>query len=809
MNKHQNITPQDLVDNEGGSIFAGPLPAPDEKLKGLGEDNILLWALEDHVLFPHVHVNIEVTHPDNIRAVRKAFKDNEPIFFFLASDTLPEDPSLTILEDVLHRRGTVGFIKQLHETPDNQYYAEVEIGPKGVIMGLRRRTPYMRGDIIYTPCECMQAGDEQFESYKNFEGLYTELTRHLNDEGRKSVLEMLNQLAEGSAARFYFMLQNSPLETDDRYQVLMGNTYEEQLKLAYGMLDKKREELSIRAELHMKTMSELSQRQRDEFLRTQIQQIKNELGENEETDIDELNQRASAKEWGEETKTRFGKEVKKLLRLNPTSPDYAVQYAYLDTLLDLPWNHCDNPDIRIENVEKILDRDHYGLEQVKERIVEQMAVLKLRKDTKAPILCLYGPPGVGKTSLGKSVAEALGRKYVRVALGGLHDEAEIRGHRRTYLGSMPGRIITALEKCGTSDPVMVLDEIDKIGADYKGDPAQALLEVLDPEQNCKFHDNYVDIDYDLSKILFIATANSLSPISGPLLDRMELIDISGYVEAEKVQIAQRHLIPKDLEEHGFKRDEIKFADEAVVEIINSYTRESGVRQLEKKINKLLRKIARLKASDKEYPHTIDKDMVTEYLGKKEVFSDTYENNDIPGIVTGLAWTQAGGEILFIESSTSPGKECKLVLTGNLGDVMKESAMLALQYIKANHDTIGIDEKSLEVGTVHVHVPEGAVPKDGPSAGITILTSLASTFTGRKVRSHLAMTGEITLRGKVLPVGGIKEKILAAKRAGIKTIMLCEKNRKDIEEIKPEYIKGLEFKYVNTADEVLEFALLTE
>ncbi len=807
MNKLPNIKPQDLANNDGGPLFAGAKESPDDKLRGLGEENIMLWALEDHVLFPHVHVNIEVTYPDNIKAARKAFKDTEPIFFYLASDTLPEDPALAILKDVLNRRGTLGFIKQLHETPDGQYYAEVELGPRGMILGLRRRTPYMRGDIIYTPCSPMPYNKEEAEKNKQFEELYTALAQHLNDEGRKSVLEMLNSLPQDSAARFYFMLQNSPLDTDDRYAVLAANTYEDQRNMAYEMLTQKRDELAIRAELHMKTMTEMSQRQRDEFLRTQIQQIKNELGENEDNDLDELNKRAEAKEWNEETATRFGKEAKKLLRLNPTSPDYAVQYAYLDTLLDLPWNHCDNPDIKIENVEKILDRDHYGLEQVKERIIEQMAVLKLRKDTKAPILCLYGPPGVGKTSLGKSVAESLGRKYVRVALGGLHDEAEIRGHRRTYLGSMPGRIISALEKCGTSDPVMVLDEIDKIGADYKGDPAQALLEVLDPEQNCKFHDNYVDIDYDLSKILFIATANTLSTISGPLLDRMELIEISGYVEAEKVQIAQRHLIPKDLEEHGFGRDEINFDDEAIVEIINSYTRESGVRQLEKKINKMLRKIARLKASDKKYPRTIDKEKVSEYLGKKEVFSDTYENNDIPGIVTGLAWTQAGGEILFIESSTSPGKECKLVLTGNLGDVMKESAMLALQYIKANHDAIGIDEKALEVGTVHVHVPEGAVPKDGPSAGITILTSLASTFTGRKVRSHLAMTGEITLRGKVLPVGGIKEKILAAKRAGIKTIMLCDKNRKDIEEIKPEYIEGLEFKYVNTADEVLEFALL--
>ncbi len=552
----------------------------------------------------------------------------------------------------------------------------------------------------------------------------------------------------------------------------------------------------------------MGQRQREEFLRTQMQQIKNELGDSEEAELDELRQRAEYKEWNEETRERFEKELKKLQRFNPTSADYAIQYAYIDTYLDLPWEHCDNSDFTLDKVEEVLERDHYGLEKVKERIVEQMAVLKLRHDTKAPILCLYGPPGVGKTSLGKSVAEALGRKYVRVALGGLHDEAEIRGHRRTYLGSMPGRIINALEKCGTSDPVMVLDEIDKIGADYKGDPSQALLEVLDPEQNCKFHDNYIDQDYDLSKVLFIATANTLSTISSPLLDRMELIEIGGYIEAEKIEIAKRHLIPKSLVEHGFAEDEMTFSDDALMEIITEYTRESGVRRFEKKINEIMRKQARLKASGKEFPKTVDAELVKKYLGKAEAFNDVYENNDIPGIVTGLAWTQAGGEILFIESSVAPGKEGKLTLTGNLGDVMKESAMLALQYIKANHERLGIPEKALEFGTVHVHVPEGAVPKDGPSAGVTIVTSLASTFTGRKVRSHLAMTGEITLRGKVLPVGGIKEKILAAKRAGIKTVMLCEKNRRDIEEIKPEYIDGLDFHFVGSVEEVLDFALLS-
>jgi len=806
MSKKNILDDSHFLNDNGGPFYNMPGLKPNQ-LDGIREERMLFLPFENEVFFPYMHIGTTITHPDSIATVRQAYEKNEPLFFFLASDTMPDDTVFTQEDDIKYCRGCVGKVLELKDNGDGSCVLTASLGPRAAAVELRETKPFLRGDIIFSIPAVAEPSEEEKECENKLHEAYGDIIKHLSDDDRKHLIEILNKFPEDSVLKFNFMMQNSPLDTDERYKLLEAETLSEQRKLFTEMLVKEKHVLSMRVELQQKTISEMGQRQREEFLRTQMQQIKNELGDSEEAEIDDLRMRAEYKEWNEETRERFDKELKKLQRFNPSSADYAIQYAYLDTYLDLPWGHCDNSDFTLDRVEEILNRDHYGLEKVKERIVEQMAVLKLRHDTKAPILCLYGPPGVGKTSLGKSVAEALGRKYVRVALGGLHDEAEIRGHRRTYLGSMPGRIINALDKCGTSDPVMVLDEIDKIGSDYKGDPSQALLEVLDPEQNCKFHDNYIDQDYDLSKVLFIATANTLSSISSPLLDRMELIEIGGYIEAEKIEIAKRHLIPKSLTEHGFAENEITFGDDALMEIITSYTRESGVRRLEKKINEIMRKQARLKASDKEFPAHVDVALVKKYLGKPEAFNDIYENNDIPGIVTGLAWTQAGGEILFIESSVAPGKECKFTLTGNLGDVMKESAMLALQYIKANHERLGIPKKALEFGTVHVHVPEGAVPKDGPSAGVTIVTSLASTFTGRKVRSHLAMTGEITLRGKVLPVGGIKEKILAAKRAGIKTVMLCEKNRKDIEEIKPEYIAGLEFHFVSSVEEALDFALL--
>ena len=536
--------------------------------------------------------------------------------------------------------------------------------------------------------------------------------------------------------------------------------------------------------------------------------IQNELGGNSpEMDVADFKERIKNKKWSEATAKVFEKELKKLERMSQHSPDYSTQLNYIETMLELPWNEYTSDNFNLKNAKKVLDKDHFGMDTVKDRILEHLAVLKLKGDMKSPIICLYGPPGVGKTSLGKSIASALNRKYVRVSLGGLHDEAEIRGHRRTYIGAMPGRIMQNIQKAESSNPVFVLDEIDKITTDYKGDPSSALLEVLDPEQNTAFHDNYLDVDFDLSKVLFIATANNLSSIPRPLLDRMELIEVSGYTQEEKIEIAKRHLVTKELENHGLKDTEFSLSKPVINKIIESYTRESGVRDLNRQIAGLMRKVAKRVATNEQYNVELTEEDVKTYLGAARYSRDKYEGNEYPGVVTGLAWTQVGGEILFIESSLSKSKSPRLTLTGNLGEVMKESAMLALEYIKSHADKFGIDSQMFEEWNVHIHVPEGAIPKDGPSAGITMTTALVSAFTNRKVRKHLAMTGEITLRGKVLPVGGIKEKILAAKRAGITDIILCSDNQKDIEEIKPIYLKGLKFHYVNDIMEVIDFALL--
>ena len=607
-----------------------------------------------------------------------------------------------------------------------------------------------------------------------------------------------------------FICANFPFNADEKVQLLRYNNLKDRMYRLIQILNREVRLADIKQAIQIRTREDIDRQQRDYFLHQQIKNIQEELGDGQDNDIDELRAKGARMNWPKEVADVFEKEVTKLERINPQAPDYSVQLTYLQTMLALPWGIYTEDNLNIANAEKTLNKDHYGLEKVKERILEHLAVLKLKDDMKSPIVCLYGPPGVGKTSLGRSIAAALKRKYVRMSLGGVHDEAEIRGHRKTYIGAMPGRIVKSLIKAEASNPVIILDEIDKLGSDHRGDPSSAMLEVLDPEQNHSFHDNYLDVDYDLSKVMFIATANNLGSIPPALLDRMELIEVSGYITEEKVEIARRHLVPKELANNGLKKEYVKFSKAALEYIVENYTRESGVRELEKKINKVMRKIALEFARDGyELVHDIKPADVRKYLGAPEYSRDKYQGNEYAGVVTGLAWTAVGGEILFVETSLSKGKGGRLTLTGNLGDVMKESAMLALEYLKAHTCLLGISEGIFENWNIHIHVPEGAIPKDGPSAGITMVTSLASALTQRKVKQNLAMTGEITLRGKVLPVGGIKEKILAAKRAGIKEIILCEENRKNIEEIQPVYLKGLTFHYVNDIKEVLNLALTDE
>lgn len=674
---------------------------------------------------------------------------------------------------------------------------------------LTETDPYLSGKITVLEDTKPDKTDREFEALIStikdltikMLGAVAEPPRDLifSIKNNKNVLYVVN-----------FSCSNIPSGSAEKQQLLLIGDLKERAYRLLFILNREYQLVELKASIQMKTHEDINQQQKEYFLQQQIKTIQEELGGNiNELEIKELREKASRKKWPAEVAQVFEKELRKLERLHPQSPDYSVQTQYVQNIVNLPWNEYSKDNFNLSHAQKVLDRDHYGLEKVKERIIEHLAVLKLKGDMKSPIICLYGPPGVGKTSLGRSIAEALRRKYVRVSLGGLHDEAEIRGHRRTYIGAMCGRIIQNIQKAGTSNPVFILDEIDKITNDFKGDPASALLEVLDPEQNNAFHDNYLDIDYDLSKVMFIATANNLNTISQPLLDRMELIEVSGYIMEEKVEIAAKHLVPKQMDVHGLKKGSVKFPKKTLQVIVEAYTRESGVRELDKKIAKIMRKLARKVASDEPIPTSIKPADLYEYLGAVEYSRDKYQGNDYAGVVTGLAWTAVGGEILFVESSLSKGKGSKLTLTGNLGDVMKESAMLALEYIHAHAAQFNINEELFENWNVHVHVPEGAIPKDGPSAGITMVTSLVSAFTQRKVKKNLAMTGEITLRGKVLPVGGIKEKILAAKRAGIKELILCKENEKDINEIKPEYLKGLVFHYVSDIQQVVDLALLRE
>ena len=768
-------------------------------------DTIPILPLRNMVLFPGVALPVIIGRPKSMRLIKEAVHKKSLIGVVCQKEMGTEDP---ILED-LYTTGVIADIVRVLEMPDGSTTVILQGKKRFELNELTETDPYLSGKITVLEDTKPDKTDREFEALIStikdltikMLGAVAEPPRDLifSIKNNKNVLYVVN-----------FSCSNIPSGSAEKQQLLLIGDLKERAYRFLFILHREYQLVELKASIQMKTHEDINQQQKEYFLQQQIKTIQEELGGNiNELEIKELREKASRKKWPAEVAQVFEKELRKLERLHPQSPDYSVQTQYVQNIVNLPWNEYSKDNFNLSHAQKVLDRDHYGLEKVKERIIEHLAVLKLKGDMKSPIICLYGPPGVGKTSLGRSIAEALRRKYVRVSLGGLHDEAEIRGHRRTYIGAMCGRIIQNIQKAGTSNPVFILDEIDKITNDFKGDPASALLEVLDPEQNNAFHDNYLDIDYDLSKVMFIATANNLNTISQPLLDRMELIEVSGYIMEEKVEIAAKHLVPKQMDVHGLKKGSVKFPKKTLQVIVEAYTRESGVRELDKKIAKIMRKLARKVASDEPIPTSIKPEDLYEYLGAVEYSRDKYQGNDYAGVVTGLAWTAVGGEILFVESSLSKGKGSKLTLTGNLGDVMKESAMLALEYIHAHAAQFNINEELFENWNVHVHVPEGAIPKDGPSAGITMVTSLVSAFTQRKVKKNLAMTGEITLRGKVLPVGGIKEKILAAKRAGIKELILCKENEKDINEIKPEYLKGLVFHYVSDIQQVVDLALLRE
>ena len=771
-------------------------------------DELPLIALRNMSIFPGTLVPILVGRKKSMQVIRQAEKDNKYFGVVTQRDAGIEDPKL---ED-LYTVGTVVEVSQIIELPSGEISAILRGRQRFTLESLTQEDPYLSGKIKLL--DDTSIGESTEEEFKALTDLIHERTLGFLEKIAPSAPAGFLETIRSIKNRAYIIHLSASLlqvSTEVRQEMLEAEDLSVRGLRVLAQLEAHIQESDIKESILSRTRQEMDQQQREYFLQQQMRTIQDELGTGASADdeIEELRKKGADKLWSESVAETFEKELRKAERLNPQSPDFSVQMQYLRTIVDLPWGVYSQDNFDLKGAKEILDREHYGLDRVKERILEHLAVLKLKGDMKSPILCLYGPPGVGKTSLGRSVAESLGRQYVRISLGGVHDEAEIRGHRRTYIGAMSGRIIQSLQKAGTSNPVFVLDEIDKLSSDYKGDPASALLEVLDPEQNTTFHDNYLDIDYDLSKVLFIATANNISTIPQALRDRMELIEVTGYIAEEKLKIAEQHLVPKEAKEHGLKLEDIHFAPGALDLIIEEYTRESGVRSLTKKIAAVMRKLAWAVAAEEQLPAEITPELVREYLGKTIYSRDKYQGNEHPGVVVGLAWTSVGGEILFIESSLQPGQNGKLILTGSLGDVMKESATIALSYIRAHAPQLGIDLEQLKDKEIHIHVPEGAIPKDGPSAGITMVTSLVSAITRRKVRAHLAMTGEITLRGKVLPVGGIKEKILAAKRSGITDIILCRENEKDILEIKDNYLEGLTFHYVDEITEVLDFALLDE
>lgn len=791
----------DIFSAGGAEVSVIPVMQGDAMMK-LDEvnlpDSLPILALRNAVLFPGTVYPITIGREKSIRLIEDAEKNNAFIGAVPQNDLAVEDPR----EQDLYGYGTVAKIVKTLEMPDGTITAILQGYKRFEIESVVEYVPYMLGRVRYLD-DIVPETDVKIRM----------IAESLKEKAASIIRSSSFVPREAAAAlkgidNFEFLVNfiATTIEVEnfmDKVELLQYGDLRARAMKLLSVLDTQVELQKIKQEINQKVKTEIDQQQREYYLNNQLKTIQEELGMDDVEEFAQLRARAEEKLWPASVQEIFDKEMAKLERYNPSSPDYSIQYNYIQFMLDLPWGEMSNDNLDLKNAQKVLDEDHYGLEKVKERIIEYLAVLKLKGDMKSPILCLYGPPGVGKTSLGKSVARALGRKYVRIALGGVHDESEIRGHRKTYVGALPGRILNGINRAGTSNPVIVLDEVDKLTKDIKGDPSSALLEALDPEQNTAFHDNYLDIDYDLSNLLFITTANNIDTIQSALKDRMEMINVSGYLAEEKYEIAKNYLVPKQVEEHGLEKSQLKFEKSAITRIIDEYTHESGVRGLEKQIAKVARVTAKKIALEQEYPAVIKKEHLREYLGLPTNSHDMQKGNEAPGVVTGLAWTAMGGEILFIESSVSKGKGI-LSMTGNLGDVMKESAQIAYQYIKAHPEMTGLTYEEFAEKDIHVHVPEGAVPKDGPSAGITMVSSMVSAYRGKKVKSGIAMTGEMTLRGRVLPVGGIKEKILAAKRSGIHTIVISEENRKDVEDIKEIYIKGLTFVYVKNIQEVIEF-----